>query len=128
MILMNASTPLIKLDLTFLNDLSGNDNDFIVEILCMFNDGAPDVLTQLDGLLEKKDFVNFRSVAHKFKSSVSVFGDPDLTALVCKTERTALEAPDYRELRSLTDKLNIIINDLLRQVRAELNFRKKEVA
>lgn len=128
MIFMNPNSTFIKLDLTFLNDLSGCDNDFIVEILDMFKDSAPQVMIDLNNFLEQKDYTAFRGVAHKFKSSVSVFGDPDLTALVCKTERTALEAPDYNELRLLTDRLTDIVQDLLNQVKGELEYRKKEVA
>ena len=61
-------------DLSYLESMSGNNTDFIAEMVSIFRGQIDEYMVQLPALLEKSDFKNLSKVAHKAKSSVAIMG------------------------------------------------------
>jgi HPt (histidine-containing phosphotransfer) domain-containing protein len=61
-------------DLTELRSYSNGDKDFELDMFQTFLDQTSEFLTQLDGFMLHNNTLEVGKVAHKFKSSVGIFG------------------------------------------------------
>lgn len=97
------------IDLNSLKELSGNDNDFIKEILSMFNSTASQQVQEMRDALAKDAMDILGASAHKFKSSVSVLGNSQLYELVTSIEYGAKYGSSKEELQEKLDLLSYMV-------------------
>jgi HPt (histidine-containing phosphotransfer) domain-containing protein len=69
----------LKLDLSYLENMSGGDKELIKEMVEIFKEQVPEFVTEMNLCLEKKDWKSLASIAHKAKSSIAIIGLKDLT-------------------------------------------------
>lgn len=70
--------PVLKtIDLNYLHQLSGNDEDFEKQILQQFIDQTPEELSQLKDALNTSDLEKVKGIAHSLKSTVGYVGLSD---------------------------------------------------
>ena len=81
-------TPL--LDLSYLQEISGNDNTYIYQVLTLFLDTVPKSLDILDQLIrETDDYDAIQRRAHSLKSSSSVIKIRDMFDNVARIDQLA---------------------------------------
>jgi signal transduction histidine kinase/CheY-like chemotaxis protein len=68
----NGTSP--ALNLTYLHQLSGNDNEFENQILRQFVLQVPEELSRLQQAIDENNFDNIRRIAHSLKSTVGYVG------------------------------------------------------
>ncbi|MEX0981728.1 MAG: Hpt domain-containing protein [Bacteroidales bacterium] len=88
-------------DLSYLESMSGNNTDFIAEIVSIFREQIDEYIIQLPELLDKSDFENLSKVAHKAKSSVAVMGMTNEAELMKNLEiyaKNEIEVNTYKGL------------------------------
>lgn len=74
---LNSNSNLInseKVDLTYLQKVSGNNKDFIAEIVNSFIASTPHALSEIKSHLDKKDWVKMEKEVHKIKPTLSMIG------------------------------------------------------
>jgi HPt (histidine-containing phosphotransfer) domain-containing protein len=69
---MGDSEP--RFDLTFLNKISGGDQEFILDMINTFKELAPDFMDKSRHYLENKNYHALSKEAHKFLPGVSFLG------------------------------------------------------
>jgi len=116
----NGTTEEVTLDLSQLKMLSGDDDDFVVEILEMITGSAFDTTGDMKRHLANGDFEDLSAVAHKFKSTVNVLGDDDLTGLLDDIEVTAKTTKDQAALGASIKHFTHVITQLVKLINAEL--------
>jgi HPt (histidine-containing phosphotransfer) domain-containing protein len=118
-IAMPMQTALFSLDLDQLRKMTGNDEDFIREVLGMVLTSGPETLQEIKNLYEKRDLSGMAKMVHRFKSSVSILGNANILAIT-----TGLEASARDENRLETDRrypeFLQMVDSILDQVRQEL--------
>lgn len=97
------------IDLDSLRELSGNDLDFIAEILGMFTATANEQVQEMKELLKAGNMAGLSSVAHKFKSSVSILGNSRLYELVNELEYRAKNNGNHHEISENLELLSTIV-------------------
>ena len=97
---MNA----IELQSSQLEELSGGDQEFMIEIFEMVNERALPVIDELRTAFSGGDYPSVKGIAHKFKSTVNILGGPNLNDLVNQVERAA-EGDAPEQVPPLIDKL-----------------------
>lgn len=103
---MDTSSKIISpINLEMLNELSGGDTEFIIDILSMVKDDTPNTISQLTNAIGDSNFETIKQVAHKYKSSINCLMDEHLNHLVNLIEINAAEPAKHNELSSLIDKL-----------------------
>jgi len=81
---MNQNHKLI--DLSYLEDMSGNNKDIMNEMVEIFLEQTPEFTEGISEYFENKQWTNLGAVAHKAKSSVRIMGMNDLGDCLEKIE------------------------------------------
>ncbi|RMG61588.1 MAG: Hpt domain-containing protein [Bacteroidetes bacterium] len=110
----------LPLDLEQLKSLTGEDPEFMIEILEMIEEQSPEVVEEIDILMARKEFEPLGRAAHKYKSSVNILGNETLTRLLKDIELTAMDPGSREALPTMLDQFHEITDQLLVAIKREL--------
>ncbi len=112
-----------RLELNFeqLRMLTGEDADFMIEILEIIEDQSPEVLEEMKEQLAKGDYSSLSATAHKYKSSINILGNLHLNNIVKDLEDKAKNNKNWDELEGLIFEFEGVCDKLLDAVRDELD-------
>jgi len=91
----------LKIDLSYLENLSAGDNNLIKELIKIFKEQVPQFIAEMKQSIENKDSNALALVAHKAKSSVAIIGIIDIAEELKVLEKIASnnerskEYPDF---------------------------------
>ena len=92
------------IDLSYLNEISNGNKDFIHELIDMFFQQIPEYQDMLTSLYSKKDWFNLGREAHKAKSAVLMMGLNDLAGDLKKLEEYAKDGKNIGEYKEIIAK------------------------
>ena len=110
----------LVLDFEQLRMLSGDDDEFMIEILEMIIDQSPTVMQKMDELFNQGEFKTLGATAHQYKSTVTILGNENINTLLKDIENTAVQQEDAATLLPMMETFRLNCNDILAQVEAEL--------
>ena len=113
-------------DLSYLNEVSGGDPDFEIELMNTFIGQAPAFMDRLTLLLNEKKYPEMTPVAHKFKSSLTVFGMYTIYEKILKVETDTRAELNLETLPQLLEEIKTMVAEAIEGLREELNTRKEE--
>lgn len=105
------------IDLSYLNEISGNNSEFIHELIDMFFEQIPDYQKTIYELYEKKDWYNLGRAAHKAKSAVLMMGMTELSSELKKLEEYAKEGKNINEYQEIIAKFVSISNVAIEELK-----------
>jgi HPt (histidine-containing phosphotransfer) domain-containing protein len=76
----------ITINLKYLRELSGNDNQFMAEMISLFLKQTPTNMSTLILYLQKQDWENLKKLAHKMTSGVALMGIKELQNLLAELQ------------------------------------------
>jgi len=79
----------LTVDLTFLNEISDGDQDFITDVLQTFLEEMPKDMNQLRAAIQIQDIIGIGKVAHKTKSTLQTLGLHELKEMAYFLEQHA---------------------------------------
>ena len=79
----------LQVDLSYLNEISDGDSEFVASILTTFLEECPKDLSGMKKGLDNGDLVSVGKLAHKNKSTLQLFGLLGLKQLAFDIEQTA---------------------------------------
>lgn len=82
------NSEMVDIDLTYLNEISGGDKEFIDEMIQTFLEETPKELVIMEQQLATTDWVELSKTAHKLKSSIKMFGMNELRDEVLHIEQS----------------------------------------
>lgn len=94
----------LSLDFDRLRALTGDDDEFVMEIIEIIIEQTPPLLEEFNQLLNNQDFNAFGAAAHKYKSSINILGNQNLIDLMKYME---IESADKENLEEMTRLLAI---------------------
>lgn len=107
----------MKLDLTYLQSISGGDIGFIKEVMRLFLEHTvPDSQT-LKSLIEANNWGGVSSGAHKLKSSIAMFGNQEILDRVIFIEKSSKHPDDCYKIPAVMNQLEKDIEWLAREIR-----------
>lgn len=109
-------------DLTYLKNMSGNNEEFIKEMLQTFVQSIPVSLKEMENALNLSDFVQVARIAHQIKPSMTLLGIDHLKESAMQIENTAKnsKAPSLElqlNVMEFTQTCRDIISDLTEELR-----------
>lgn len=110
----------LQLDFSQLQMLTGDDNEFMIEILSMIVEESPGALEEMYQLLESKQYAALSGRAHKYKSTVSILGNQELLDLMKEIENEAAGDCRHDKLVAQVQLFDSICHGMLEQLQAEL--------
>jgi len=102
------TVPDFDIDLSYLEEIANGNTDFIVEMIDLFLQQAPESLAAIQGKIEKKDFQAAGSMAHKLKPTFAMIGVLAGRELAERIEKSARGAFELQMLPELVDELKTI--------------------
>lgn len=111
-----------QLELNFqqLQMLTGDDNEFMEEILGMIIEDTPGSVEAMYELLERGDKLALSQKAHKFKSTVSILENQELIGVIKALEARADAQATDAELTELLHTLDSMCRGLMEQLPQKL--------
>lgn len=88
----------LTVDLTFLNEISDGDQDFITDVLKTFLLEIPKDIEQLKHALKTQSAVDIGRIAHKTKSTLQTLGLHELKELAYSIEQRAKQGATTQDL------------------------------
>ncbi|OIP02478.1 MAG: hypothetical protein AUJ98_01230 [Bacteroidetes bacterium CG2_30_33_31] len=111
------------IDLTYLKEISGGDEDFEKELMETFINQAPQFIDTLMLLLKERKYPEMTPVAHKFKSSLTVFGMYLIYEKILKVESDTRVGNDLVDLPILLEEIKNLVERAIEELRVELKSR-----
>lgn len=120
-----------KVDLSYLEDMSGGDTEFMIEVIEMFQDSAPGCIQQVIVDLKNDNFQQLRAAVHKLKPSVQMLGHTELYELAATIEEQCTQLGDgvvssdsdlHQNVVKFCKETNVLLREL-EQVVADLRAR-----
>lgn len=108
---MNAKV--IQFDLEHLRMITGEDHEFMIEIMEMIQAESPDVLDEIKGYFERGEFESLAKSAHKYKSSINILGNAEMIQLMKEMEIRSAGATDAAEILPMIGQLEEQVAGLL---------------
>lgn len=106
-VIEEKQTEMVKLtNLSFLNEMSGGNADFIREFLQLFVNNIPTSVTDLEDGLQDKDWEKVRQAAHKMKPSLNYVGLKETYQDVMTIEANAKDLKNLDDMAALIKKVS----------------------
>jgi response regulator RpfG family c-di-GMP phosphodiesterase len=107
-------------DFTYLRNVSGNNEEFIREMVETFIQTIPPVLIQMNDSVSKKDWEKLSNLAHQIKPSLQLMGMSKLRTEVLYIEQSGKTNTNVQELPEATQKFILTCNELIPELKAYL--------
>ncbi len=106
-----------NVDLTYLRELSGNNETFILEMVNSFRNDMPELLNEMKVALAENEYQVLGNAAHKSKSMASYLGTNNVRKHIVQVENILESDGSFNSLESELEQLEIE----LKKVIIELN-------
>ncbi|MBK7965291.1 MAG: response regulator [Bacteroidetes bacterium] len=98
----------VTIDLTFLKEISDNNDEFFVEFIQMFLANTPKSIADIETAIPQQDFESIRQAAHKAKPSFNYVGLKECSTLAAKIEELAKKNEGMTIIIENTNKIQAI--------------------
>jgi HPt (histidine-containing phosphotransfer) domain-containing protein len=114
------NTKVIQFDLEHLRMITGDDREFMIEIMEMIQAESPEVVREIKGYLGRGEFEPLAKAAHKYKSSINILGNAEMIHLMKDIELRSLAAKDAAEVMPMIDQFEDQVGGLLQWLQGAL--------
>ncbi len=104
-------------DLSYLNEISRGDLDFLKKMLELFISQVPENMVLLNEAFEKNDMLALKAIAHKTKSSIDTLMISSLQNVVKEIEELANKNDNGPKLQELIQRMNSVIPEVIMQLK-----------
>jgi len=100
----------------YIDSVSSGDNSIIFEIVKLFEEQVPEVLSEMKTLLGQKKYYDLGLLAHKAKSSVAIMGMAELAQMLKTFELQAKESCETEKYASYIDRFEKETSEAIREL------------
>lgn len=94
---MNSNSP-INVDLSYLNEVSSGNSEFIIEMIDIFIQQTPAYVQQLTDAINNKEWTAIAQVAHKIKPTLAFMGVDSAKEIMVQIENDARNQENYEKI------------------------------
>ncbi|MBP7511498.1 MAG: Hpt domain-containing protein [Bacteroidia bacterium] len=105
------------IDLTYLNEISGGDNNFIKEMLELYINTTATEAILFNELLAKQDYEGIGHLAHKMKAPIQMLGANELFNIIRSLEQYGKEASHIAEMPDYIRKINTLVEESIVEIK-----------
>ncbi len=106
----------IKIDLSYLENMSAGDNNLIKEMIDIFKEQVPEFISEMEMAIKNNDSKAMASVAHKAKSSAAIIGITELADFLKTLEKLASNNERTNEYPEFLKYFENISNESIKQL------------
>ncbi|MCC7232338.1 MAG: tetratricopeptide repeat protein [Bacteroidia bacterium] len=112
------------MNLEFLEKFTGGDSDLAIQLIEIFLKQVPEAIENLQQSIPKRNWKETHAVAHKVKSSISIFELSELKKLITNIEEYARDEVRVDEIAPLFNQFSIGARQTIQNLQAELKNLK----
>lgn len=112
-----------EIDMTYLSDIAGGSEEFMIEMIDIFIEQTPLYFDQLSEAIANQDWKSVGDVAHKIKPTLAFMGIEEAKDIMADIERKARTEDNVSEIPGMFADINSRCEDLY----DNLNKIKKEL-
>ncbi|MDP4184960.1 MAG: Hpt domain-containing protein [Bacteroidota bacterium] len=109
-------------DMTYLREVSDNDNDYMLTLIRYFVDNVPLVSENLREYYENRNFKELSFSAHKFSSQLAMFGLKKASSKVSRIEQKADSCEDDQELYELISEIEQVCSQIVSRLKKDFRI------
>lgn len=107
-------------NLNYINSITDSNQGMIRELIGIFKDQVGEMSSQMQTLLDKKEYELLARIAHKAKSSVSVLGMEDMASDLKNLELWANERKNTESYAVIVEKFIFVTEQALVELKEYL--------
>ena len=107
------------IDLTYLYDMSDNDNQFVIEIMKIFIEQVPGELDKLAVAIEGQEWSSVHSIVHKLKSSVNHVGIKSIVPIIQQIESSTHDLVNLDTIQSKYLQIKTVCYAAIEELKSE---------
>jgi PAS domain S-box-containing protein len=107
-------------DLTMIRSISGGDEEFVQNMILLFNETVPETLNDLNKYFDTANWEMVSKMAHKLKSTVDSMGIRSIHQDIKALELQSKKQENLSELPARLEKVNNVVNATMEQLKVEL--------
>lgn len=107
-------------DFTYLRSVSGNNEEFIQEMIQTFAQSVPTILDDMKTALNTKDWERLSRLAHQVKPSFTLMGLDSMRSTLVKIEEQGKAKTDIDELTRVTKKFLANCDEIIPHLKDEI--------
>jgi CheY-like chemotaxis protein len=107
-------------DLSMVLSVSGGDVSFIKKMVLLFIETVPQNVVELRKSVDAENWDQVARIAHKLKSTIDSMGIKSIYQDIRSAETNAKQKANLNEIPSLTQKIESVIDNCVKQLQAEL--------
>jgi PAS domain S-box-containing protein len=108
------------IDLTYLQEASGNNKNFLKEMIGIFLTQTPDLIASLHKTSKAEDWVEFRKIMHKLKPTITMMGIHKLEPEVVNIDNAVKKGIEIEKLPAMLERFENLCNQAYLELKAEL--------
>lgn len=111
-----------RYDLAYLEEISGGDKDFILDMIQTFVSNAPDELNDLKNIAKNSEWSRLGESAHKFAPGLQFLGLTSLRPVINQIEEFAFEQKKLEFIPELIAKLESQCLQVIDELKKDFNI------
>ncbi|MCH8330354.1 MAG: response regulator, partial [Bacteroidetes bacterium] len=116
----DRTVKLTGLDLSMLETMASGSKSFMAEMIEMGIKQMPDSATEIKEAYDSRDWASMKSMTHKLKSSLAIFGSKELTESLKKLDSILEDDVEDHRVGPLVDKISVIMPECIELLKQEL--------
>ena len=104
--LLQEDTSAVKVDLSYLEDIAGGSNEFIIEMIDMFLEQTPGYLDSIKTGIADKNWKTVSEIAHKIKPTLAFMGSDLAKDAMAEIELNSRNLTDLDKIGENFNKLH----------------------
>lgn len=111
-----------KYDLSYLNEISGGDKDFILDMITDFVNNTPTVLAEVAKNINSNDWQNLYKAVHKFIPSFEFVGAEKVREALVKIEDYSKTQTNLNEIPYFYEQVKEYCNEVIVELKQDYNL------
>ena len=121
---MNLLADFLIPDLTYLQELSGGDIEFEIEMLETYEEEVPQHINRIEEYLEKVSWISLSEEFHSLKSKLSILGFKHIYQMADVLEEQCKNPDELNEVKHSTPDLCKMLKETLEIANKEIQKRQ----
>ena len=105
---LQTNSSSVKVDLSYLEDIAGGSNEFIIEMIDMFLEQTPAYCNDIKQAIVDKDWKKVSDVAHKVKPTLAFMGSNSAKDTMAGIEMDSRNLVNLDKIGDTFDQLHVL--------------------
>jgi CheY-like chemotaxis protein len=119
-----AENPSMKINLAYLKQVAGDNQEFIIQMIEMFLQRTPEALHEMEEKFLTQSWEDLRNIAHRIKPTYTYVGLSDIHQVLSKIEKCCQTKTNLETISEMIEQVETLSETAFTELQKELNAMK----